>query len=67
MSRSRRRLPFGVILAAAIVVVLIPTLTPDDWFPADKTTRDLVLAGVMIGVLALILGGWLLFGGKDEG
>ena len=66
MSRSRRRLPFGVILIAAIVVVLIPTLTPDDWLPADKTTHDLVLAGVMIGVLAVILGGWLLFGGKDD-
>lgn len=66
MSRSRRRLPFGVILTAAIVVVLIPTLTPDSWLPADKTTSDLVLAGVMIGVLAVILGGWLLFGGKDD-
>ncbi|MHC4849705.1 MAG: hypothetical protein ACYTEG_14790 [Planctomycetota bacterium] len=66
MSRSRRRLPFGVILAAAIVVVLIPTLTPDSWLPEKKTTSDLVLAGVMIGVLAVILGGWLLFGGKDD-
>ena len=54
MSRSRRRLPFGVILTAAVVVVLIPTLTPDDWFPEDKTTRDLVLAGVMLaGFLGL--------------
>jgi len=66
VSRSRRRLPVGVILTAAIVVVLIPTLAPDDWLPADKTTRDLVLAGVMIGVLAVILGGWFLFGGKRD-
>lgn len=66
MSRARPRIPFGVILAAAAVVVLIAVLTPTSWLPGDKTTRDLLLAGVMILVLGVILGGWLLFGKSGD-
>ena len=65
MSAARPRIPSGVIVAAAVAVVLIAVLTPRSWLPGDKTTGDLVLAGVMILVLAAILGGWWLFGKRD--
>jgi len=67
VSRAHRpRIPPGVLLTAAVVVVLIPVLTPRSWLPEDKTTGDLVLAGVMIVALAAVVGGWYLFGRKDE-
>ena len=66
MSRARPRIPLGVILTALVVVVLIPYVVPDRWLPAEKMKHDLVLAGVMVVVLAAIVGGWLLFGRSDD-
>ena len=66
MSQARPRIPFAAVLVAAIVVMLIPVAAPRSWLPAEKTTRDLVLAGIMIAALAAILGGWMIFGRKRD-
>jgi len=66
VSRARPRIPLGVILAALVIVVLIPYAFPTDWLPEERIERDLVLAGVMLAALAAIVGGWMLFGRSDD-
>ena len=57
----KRKPPASVLLTAGLVVALMPAVTPSGFLSEDKTTHDLILAGIMFVVFVAIVGGWMLF------